>query len=52
VEANAKNGFGGYTGLKRYEVLFKENQIVDTMDAREATYSCGAMVPFPEINGH
>ena len=51
VEANAKNSFGGYTGLRRNEVLFSDRQIVDVVDARESTYSCGQMMPFPEING-
>lgn len=52
VEANARNSFGGYTGLKRTEILMNGRQIVDVMEAREATYSCGAMAPFPEMTGN
>lgn len=51
VEANARNSFGGYTGVKRNEVLFSGPRIVDVVEAREATYSCGQMVPVAELNG-
>lgn len=50
VEANARNSLGGYTGLTRNEVLFNGSRIVDVLKARESTYSCGQMVPFPELS--
>lgn len=52
VELNARNSLGGYTGLKRTEVLIRDTRVVDVITpAREMTYPCGAMTPFPEMNG-
>lgn len=53
VAANAKNGFGGYTGSKRTELLIAGRRVVDTVSPpREPTYSCGPMTAFPELNGN
>lgn len=53
VAANAKNGFGGYTGSKRTEVLIAGRTVVDSISPpREPTYTCGPLTPFPELNGN
>ncbi|MGE0579349.1 hypothetical protein [Reyranella sp.] len=53
VAANARNSFGGYTGIRRTEILMAGRQIVDLISPpREPTYSCGPLTPFPELNGN
>lgn len=53
VELNAKNAYGGYTGLKRSVVMIPANGT--TPDARNTVYGddCAERphVPFPELNG-
>ena len=52
VELNARNSFGGYTGLKKTEIMLNGNRLVDVLPAtREMTYPCGPMTPLPELNG-
>lgn len=52
VSANARNGFGGYTGIRRTEILLNGRTLVDMITPpREPTYSCGPLTPFPELNG-
>ncbi len=52
VEVNARNGFGGYTGLSKTEVMLNGPRVVDALPAtRQMTYPCGPMTPFPELNG-
>lgn len=50
VEANARNSFGGYTGLKRYTFLFADLTLVDVLPPRSQDM-CDPMAPFPEMNG-
>lgn len=50
VEANAKNAFGGYVGIKQNEILISGRQIVDILPPRSAfSDRCGPMTPFPEL---
>jgi len=51
VEVNAKNSFGGYTGLKPSVVMFSRGKIVDTMEPRLLQDRCEGFTPFPELNG-
>jgi hypothetical protein len=44
VEANAKNSFGGYTGLKQNIAFLKGRTVMDFRSPRR-------LVPFPELNG-
>lgn len=54
IEANAKNGYGGYTGLHRTVVIVPPAGDLSTSDAgiRGFAMICDAdMAPFPEMNG-
>jgi hypothetical protein len=56
VEANAKNSYGGYTGLQKTRLLFRGREIVDMhgplfTGAKATPDGCGSFQPFPEING-
>ena len=50
VMANAKNSFGGYTGLKPNVVLIAGGSVIDVISPRSQD-QCDAMVPFPELEG-
>jgi len=52
VEANARNSYGGYTGLHRTIAVFSEKGGFDTMDGGILGFDeyCGDL-PFPELNG-
>lgn len=51
VEANARNSFGGYTGLQQSVVIIARGAVVDAIPARNFTDRCDGMVPFGELNG-
>lgn len=50
VEANARNAFGGYVGLKQSAVLISGRAIVDVMPPRSQD-RCDSLLPFPDLNG-
>lgn len=50
VEANAKNSFGGYTGVSRSTWMFADRVVVDVVPPRSQD-QCDPMMPFPELNG-
>ena len=50
VMANAKNLFGGYTGLKPSVVLIAGGSVIDVISPRSQD-ECDSMVPFPELEG-
>lgn len=54
VDVNAKNGFGGYTGIRRSRVLFEGTKLLDInpLEGAGNGYSCGQMMPFPELDGN
>lgn len=53
VEANARNGYGGYTGMKRTIFVFFENGQDDTLDGGFLGFQeyCAETKPFPQLNG-
>jgi hypothetical protein len=54
VEVNAKNSYGGYTGLHRTVVIFPQSGELAASDAGIKGFAtiCDAnMAPFPEMNG-
>ena len=53
VEANARNAFGGYTGLRHTIVRFLGDGELEPLTAEELGFEreCRALLPFPELNG-
>jgi hypothetical protein len=51
VEVNAKNSFGGYTGLQKNAVAYR-NGVFDAITASDFDDACTAIQPFPELNGN
>lgn len=49
-EANGRNGFGGYTGMKQYVAMFSGSKVAG-IRAGSFTDQCDSMSPFPEMNG-
>lgn len=50
VAVNAKNSFGGYTGLRNTVALLKGRRVIDFIPARPHD-QCESLVPWPEFNG-
>jgi len=50
IATNAKNSFGGYTGLKTQVALLQSGRVLDIIDARPHD-QCSAMMPWPEFEG-
>lgn len=50
IATNARNSFGGYTGLRTQVALIKANSVIDLIDARLHD-QCASMVPWPEFDG-
>ncbi len=51
IEANAKNVYGGYSGLGKYGVEFTKPESFGLLGALGPYIKCGKMIPFPEMNG-
>jgi hypothetical protein len=53
LELNAKNSYGGYTGLKRTVAVFPETGETHIKDGAYSGFEeyCRNMKPFPELNG-
>jgi hypothetical protein len=51
VEANARNGLGGYTGAHQSVFLFADRTVVDVLDKPRSQDVCEPAQPFPELNG-
>lgn len=54
IEANARNSFGGFTGIRRVAIMFNSSgQLQDAIDNGPGGYAhvCQNMRPFPELNG-
>lgn len=52
IEANARNSYGGFTGLALSQARFRGPRDFEMIDAMYAPEHCGRMVAFPEMNGH
>lgn len=50
IATNAKNSFGGYTGLKNQIALLRGRAVLELIDARSQD-QCSNMVPWPEFDG-
>jgi hypothetical protein len=50
IATNAKNSFGGYTGLKPQVALIQNGRILDLIPARMHD-QCSNLVPWPEFDG-
>lgn len=53
IELNAKNSYGGYTGVRRTVAVFPDAGGFDTMDGGVLGFDeyCQNLQPFPELNG-
>ncbi|MGY4370575.1 hypothetical protein ACVW1A_006640 [Bradyrhizobium sp. LB1.3] len=55
IEANAKNSYGGYTGIRRTIAVFSSTSgaFINTSDGGIVGFEeiCQAMQPFPQLNG-
>jgi hypothetical protein len=55
IEANAKNSYGGYTGIRRTIAVFSSTTgaLLDTSDGGTAGFDdiCQGMQPSPRLNG-
>jgi hypothetical protein len=53
LELNARNSYGGYTGIKRSIARFTETGGIDVIDAGTRGFEeyCRNLKPFPELNG-
>jgi hypothetical protein len=54
IEANAKNSFGGYTGIRRTVIVFNSYGAINSIDDAGTDgfmLVCRGMRPFPELNG-
>ena len=50
VESNAKNSFGGYTGLTTETVVYSGRQMTDLRKPKDLEF-CTIVEDFPELNG-
>jgi hypothetical protein len=50
IEANAKNSYGGFAGLKMSQARFSSPKQFEMIEMY-APEHCGRMIPFPEMNG-
>lgn len=54
-EANARNGFGGYTGLQRRIYVFRGREFQHAREPdlplRGDVERCDALIPWPEFDG-
>jgi hypothetical protein len=50
LQTNAKNGFGGYAGLRQFIVVL-ENGKLDLTPGRFTESECGPWQPAPELDG-
>lgn len=53
IEANAKNSYGGYTGIRRTIAVFPESGGIDSKDGGILGFQdyCKELRPFAELNG-
>lgn len=51
VEANARNSYGGLTGLNVNLFVFHDGAPVEGIGVTHAPQQCGRFTPFPELNG-
>jgi hypothetical protein len=53
IELNAKNSYGGYTGIHRTIAVFPETGDFSTLDGGTKGFQehCQNLHPFPELNG-
>lgn len=53
LEANARNSFGGYTGMKRTIVVFPDAGGMNVLDGGLGGYEdyCRTLQPFPALDG-
>lgn len=53
IEANARNSFGGFTGVQLSGIQFEGDQArgIGEMGALARETPCGKLVAFPELNG-
>ena len=53
IELNAKNSYGGYTGIRRTIAVYLESGGFDTKDGGILGFQemCAALTSFPEMNG-
>jgi hypothetical protein len=53
IEANARNSYGGYTGIELLGIRIEGNQAeaLGKMYAEARATPCGKLVAFPELNG-
>lgn len=51
VEANAKNSYGGYSGVKKSGFAFRSATDFDVLGEMGRYATCGTFTPFPEMNG-
>ena len=51
--ANARNGFGGYSGPTVYQATFRDGHVLAVHRAADQGTTCNSvpLQPFPEING-
>jgi len=50
IESNAKNSFGGYTGMQKRVAVYRGSTMVSYQDWDFGDL-CDGMEPFPELNG-
>jgi hypothetical protein len=50
IEVNAKNSFGGYTGVQKNAVAYQKGGF-DAITAWDFDDACSALQPFSELNG-
>ena len=51
IEANARNSYGGLTGLELSGFAFKSPTNFRVLGKMGAYATCGKLTPFPEMNG-
>lgn len=51
IEANAKNSYGGYTGVKLSGIRFPTADTLEPIGEMGPYATCGKLVPIPELNG-
>jgi hypothetical protein len=54
IELNAKNSFGGYTGITRTVAMWQDDGAFKVLDGGTAGYQqyCQGLKPFPQLNGN
>ncbi len=51
LRANAKNSFGGYTGLMNNMIIIRQDGTVASTGEPSIYTNCGDFIPAPELNG-